>query len=380
VNILKNKIKNTVFWQKFRAYTQEIKIENEHKRYSVLYLKKYNIDYIDENKMLYTIKKRIKYKIVGKEFNIIYYLPDSKSWENINIPPELLKITNNVKVFHRDLEQSNQSNYLMQQVEQNIIQNMTNIFISFAGRKAGLTEHFFEFLDNNKVISILLSLDDQQSFTRFKMKDGKDSALKDIVSSVDLCLTSTKKSMKKYLVENGRVVYMPEGANIDFFKPLSLEKKYDVVFIGAIYGYRKQLVKHLKNKGINIQTFGYNSDNGSVSFEDMVKILNQSKIVIGHGGIGYSNKAMTLKGRDFEVPMCAVPYITTRYEELADIFKENEEIFFYNTLDELTIKIKNLLSNNKLLEDVHNNLLKNRENMSWKKRFNDIFIKIGLYE
>jgi hypothetical protein len=371
-------IKNTIFWQKIRAHSQEKKIKNEHERYSELYLKKYGVSHVDEDKVLYEIKERIKNKNIGAELNIIYYLPDPNSWEKVNIPPELLKITRNVKVFHRDLSQSDQTSYIVGQVRGRTVKNMTNIFISFAGRKAGLTENFFSFLDENKVISILLSLDDQQSFSRFKMKDGRDSALKDIVGCVDFCLTSTKKSMKKYLVENGRVLYMPEGANIDFFKPLNLEKKYDVVFIGAIYGYRKKLIRHIKSKNINIQTFGYKSDNGPVSFKDMVEIWNQSKLVIGHGGIGYSNKAMTLKGRDFEVPMCAVPYLTTYYDELCNLFQEDEDIFFYKTLDELTVKIKYLLDNEILLDKVHYNLLKKRDSISWERRFGDIFKKIGL--
>ena len=225
---------------------------------------------------------------------------------------------------------------------------------------------------------MIFSLDDQHNFSGKRLSDGSNGGNRDIAKYIDVCLTSSKNSIKKYILEGGRALYMPEGANLDIFAPIDVEKIYDVVFVGVVYGYRKILIDYLISQGIKVEVFGKGSRNGSVSFEDMVKIWNQSKIVLGHGGMGYSHLCRTLKGRDFEVPACCVPYITTRYSELEAIYTEDKEMLFYDTKEECAVKIKSLLSNDTLLGGIKSNLEKQREKHSWENRFKTVINTIGL--
>jgi len=153
-----------------------------------------------------------------------------------------------------------------------------------------------------------------------------------------------------------------------------------VVFIGQIYGIRKKLVEFLKKQGVNIKVFGPNSGNIVPSFDEMNRIWNESKIVLGHGGIGYSNELRHLKGRDFEAIMSGACYVTTRLPELEEIFKEDEEMTFYDTFDECATKIKLLLSDEDRIKNIKNNVLKIREQHTWENRFSTVFKQLGIIE
>jgi spore maturation protein CgeB len=67
----------------------------------------------------------------------------------------------------------------------------------------------------------------------------------------------------------------------------------------------------------------------------MVTLLARSKIILGHGGIGWSASLKNIKGRDFDGP-CAGSgaYLTSYHPELADFFRIGEEIVCYSSPDE----------------------------------------------
>src|ERR1051326_653044 len=57
------------------------------------------------------------------------------------------------------------------------------------------------------------------------------------------------------------------------------KKNVDVSFVGNLkHADRMQYIDYLKSHGINVQTFGIGSDNGFISFEEMVGVFNTSKI------------------------------------------------------------------------------------------------------
>ena len=359
--------RNNMLYQRFRSKYQAYLYNKECQYYNT----KLNGSVI-RREIVNLVRKRIEKKVVYENLNIILYVEVSSTWEFVNFPDELSKL-GSVRLIIAD---NSSVCSLQDDIKKNIRDKKINIFITCLSVGYGVDKKFIKTLNQKNVITLFFNLDDD---IKFSYKENSEFyGPRAIASEVDVFLTSSNNSIKKYIVEGGRAIFSPEGANPELFFPIQVKNKYDVVFIGALYGIRKRLVEFLKRKNINIVSFGYGSSNGVPSFEEMNQIWNESKIVLGHGGIGYSNKLRHLKGRDFEVIMSGACYITTRLPELGGIFKEDEEMTFYDTFDECATKIKWLLNDEDKIKNIKNNVLKIREQHTWENRFSTVFKQLGI--
>ncbi len=91
-------------------------------------------------------------------------------------------------------------------------------------------------------------------------------------------------------------------------------------------------------------TKGVGWPDGPVGVLEMLEIFRKSLVVLGFGFLGES-KEVALKGRDFEVPMAGVAYLTTLNSDLQKYFTPNKEILFYKNKLELLKKTKFLINN-----------------------------------
>lgn len=132
-----------------------------------------------------------------------------------------------------------------------------------------------------------------------------------------------------------------------FWGDVNSSRDIDVIFVGNKYGLRWEIVKRIKDEGINIEAYGEGWDNGFVNFKECARLFKQSKIIIGSGYVSHSSKVTTLKLRDFDSSITGALYLTSYNKELDYLFKNNE-IEFYNNFDELIGKIKFYLKNEKL--------------------------------
>ena len=188
-----------------------------------------------------------------------------------------------------------------------------------------------------------LSLNDRESFVG-KVIDGVACGMRDIAPLFDLCWTSTRQAMAKYVVEGACPVWMPEGANPAVHRDLQVQRDLDVVFVGQCYGERPELLQLLRRHGIDAHAFGLGWPNGPVSVEEMVRLWNRARIVLGFSGILGHSKALCLKGRDFEVPMSGSCYLTRRHPELEHAFVIGAEIASYESPQDLVAVTKALLT------------------------------------
>jgi spore maturation protein CgeB len=151
----------------------------------------------------------------------------------------------------------------------------------------------------------------------------------------DLSWTSARVACEWYLVEGGRPFYMPEGFDASAFEPRAVSQDIPVSFIGAGYGYRIDVVDHLRGHGIDVRVFG-NGWQGAQWADDVVDIINRSIINLGMGGIGYSETLTNVKARDFEVPGTGGGmYLTSFNADLAMHLSVGDEIVCYSNRDEL---------------------------------------------
>jgi hypothetical protein len=150
----------------------------------------------------------------------------------------------------------------------------------------------------------------------------------------DLAWTSSRVACEWYMVEGGNPIYLPEGCDPDLFRA-DTNQDLDLSFIGQAYGFRASFVRGLERGGLRVNAHGQGWPGGSVSFQEMVTLLARSKIILGHGGIGWSASLKNIKGRDFDGP-CAGSgaYLTSYHPELADFFRIGEEIVCYSSPDE----------------------------------------------
>ncbi len=96
----------------------------------------------------------------------------------------------------------------------------------------------------------------------------------------------------------------------------------------------------MKNSGINITTFGQGWGNGGrVSQTDLIKIYNQSKIILNLSS-NSKDKKLQIKGRDFEVPGCGSLLLTEHSEMIKKYFIPGAEIITYSDIDNATKQIK----------------------------------------
>jgi glycosyltransferase involved in cell wall biosynthesis len=124
---------------------------------------------------------------------------------------------------------------------------------------------------------------------------------------------------------------------------MSCKKDLDAVFVGACYGPRKELITKLK-RYFEVEAYGYGWPRGCVSFEESIRLFSRARVVLGIGGVGPTLAVQTLKGRDFEVPMCGATYLTSANSELADHFVIGQEVVCYSLAEDCVESLARLLA------------------------------------
>jgi hypothetical protein len=179
--------------------------------------------------------------------------------------------------------------------------------------------------------------------------------------------------------------YEKEGIKNTFFhfdyntyklEPMSIEKEYDLTFIGRPKADRYEIMKYLKENGIKVGLFGWGwneySDlkdvyKGPLSQEDYAKVINQSKISLNFTKAGFSEETKkpkkegahyNMKGRFFEVALCKGFQLIEDYPGLENFFRDGEEIGTFRTNEELIEKIKYYLEHEKEREKLAENAYK----------------------
>jgi len=173
----------------------------------------------------------------------------------------------------------------------------------------------------------------------------------------DYCLIGQRQYIPRYKKEGINNVSFSLMTNSDCFKPLSEPKKYEVTFVGSEKldkSGRYDLVKYLKNHGVNIKVFGpgWSSHKdildvygGVLKNEEVVKVINQSKINLCFTKNNYGKNQ--LKGRILEVAYCKSFALQEYFSVYKTLFKEGKELVMFKDKKDLIRKINYYLSNEK---------------------------------
>jgi len=184
--------------------------------------------------------------------------------------------------------------------------------------------------------------------------------------------------LKKFGIEERKIKYAPAFyIDLQTFKPIDLEKKYDLVFSGRLVKNKGihlllEAIKKLKAQNSLLKTIiigdgplrpeieKYIKDNNLQanielsgwlpSIEDLAKVYNQSKILVmpsfNEGGPRVTLEAMA----------CKVPVITSRVGIMLDIINENDNGLFIDwNVNDIADKISLLLKDEQLYKKISEN-------------------------
>lgn len=134
-------------------------------------------------------------------------------------------------------------------------------------------------------------------------------------------------------------------------QPLRADQcRYQVSFVGSMYGNRQQWVANLKQRGIHVEAFGYGWPNGPIPANNVARIMRESLISLNFGdsgmvidgGIPAHNRQT--KARVFEVPGAGGLLATESASNLEDFFIPGKEIIVFQGIDDLVKKIEYLFT------------------------------------
>ena len=108
--------------------------------------------------------------------------------------------------------------------------------------------------------------------------------------------------------------------------------------------------------------------------EELVEKIQKAPLTIGFSNVGYTKSLTTIKGRDFEIPLCGGLYLTQYSKGIENYFKINDEILTYNNFNDC-LKIILYVKNNPQISNKIRELgyLRALEYASWNSRV--LFLK-----
>ena len=183
----------------------------------------------------------------------------------------------------------------------------------------------------------------------------------------DFVLTGCPHSSIKFKKMGHNSLFIPIESDGNIFKKYdNIEKKIDVLFFGDQNKYRKDYIDYIRKNGINLKTVSI-EDKENPKHEDLVKLINESKIVINFSRAEFLKKKYLnshvyknyyqFKGRLYQTGLCGTACVTEHSPSHSLIFNENELISFKSKEECINI-LKKTLSDKKILEFYANNLYK----------------------
>jgi hypothetical protein len=200
----------------------------------------------------------------------------------------------------------------------------------------------------------------------------------DIGSAFDLCWTSDPTALDWYKSIGARAIYLPAGANPDMLVPRECERDIPILFVGKNYGRRDEIISQLESAGLYVHTYGAGWPRGPVGIVQMADLMNRAVITLGIGETGDPSK-LSLKGRDFEAPMCGAFYLTQHNPELAEHWAIGDEIDTWRDVPDLIDQCRYYLAHPQQTEDArHAAASRARRDHTWRRRFEAAFAALGM--
>jgi spore maturation protein CgeB len=201
--------------------------------------------------------------------------------------------------------------------------------------------------------------------------------------------TTASSALPKYKALGYHNVIKTQWACNHFtYKPSAGPLKYDVTFVGQVYGNRRRVISNLRQAGIDAPGWGFGWENGRLSQEEMIRLFCQSKINLNltaasrQGALSFlpwRRKTEQIKGRNFEIPGCGGFLLTGHADNLEQYYEIGTEIVCFHSTRDLIQKARYYLAHEEeraqIAEAGYQRTLRDH---TYEQRFNEILSIIGL--
>lgn len=195
-------------------------------------------------------------------------------------------------------------------------------------------------------------------------------------------------------------IHFPYACNPAIYKKLNLPKKYDVSFVGLAHPYRKWLIGKLKKAGINVYTAGSGWPAGHLAQEEVIRVINQSKINLNLSNskswdvryllslissprglyiwLRSPKNVEQMKARQFEINGCGGFQLSHYVDGLEHCYEIGQEIAVYLDVDDLISKVKYYLAHDDEREAIADKgYQRTLAEHTYAQRFQSVFARIG---
>lgn len=226
--------------------------------------------------------------------------------------------------------------------------------------------------------------------------------------------TTDSQAPEKYQkIGYKNVIKTQWGCNHFLYKPLNIEKKYDITFVGQSHGNRKEIVEKIRRSSMHVKCWGSGWEGGRIPQEEMTRLFSESKVNLNltassgmwnpktlfrglasrrsDGIIVFDSfrkwfnnlsglrryRREQIKGRTFEIPGCGGFLLTASADNLSDYYEDVKEVVIFNNIDDLIQKLRYYLSHDKERKRIaHAGYQRTLRDHTYEKRFNEIFNNI----
>jgi spore maturation protein CgeB len=228
-------------------------------------------------------------------------------------------------------------------------------------------------------------------------------------------LTTDSEAVEKYHALGCRHVIKTQwGVNHCIYTKHDLPADFDVTFIGQVHSQRKQIVRRLRQSGIDVKCWGKGWESGRLSQEEMITMYSRSKInlnftessvafgwkpiakiflnrraddsivlndpvtMMNSIKVLFKDRRPQIKGRNFEIPGSGGFLLTSRADNLEEYFVPGKEIVVFNGTDDLIEKVRYYLSHDDEREAIRRaGYLRAIREHTYDRRFREILRTIG---
>jgi spore maturation protein CgeB len=211
-----------------------------------------------------------------------------------------------------------------------------------------------------------------------------DSFTKHYAPLFNACSTTAASALPKYRkISFNNVIKTQWGCNHHSYRPSGVDLHHKISFVGQPHGDRREILSNLKNRGIDVETWGEGWENGRLTQEELIHVFSESQINLNlsnasHQGRGIGcirrQTSQQVKGRNFEIAACRGFQISGEAENLASYFEPEREIVIYTNEEDLVEKIERFSNDPRLCAQIAERGYKRAlAEHTYSRRFTEIF-------
>jgi len=228
----------------------------------------------------------------------------------------------------------------------------------------------------------------------------------------DYCITTDQEALVKYKNIGYKNIILSQWGAVELNKNKIQNYNFDISFIGSYSIAREWLILKLRKNNLDVKVFGSGwGESTFLSFRDIENVISSSRINLNLSNSApkglnmiwfflgyflkrpnkknlvkllkalklkflYEKNVEQIKARNFEILAMNGFQLTNRVPQLNSYLKENQHLVFFDNDLDLVEKCKFYLENEHEREKIRKMGFLESQNHTYKKRFEEIFVKL----